>query len=65
MKFPVLWLSFVSLWAWAGAEKGILPRMGLSVPFAYHPCTSVQNLEKKNNHPCTANELMVDDIPWW
>ena len=23
MKFPVLWLSFVSLWAWAGAEKGI------------------------------------------
>ena len=23
MKFPVLWLSFVSLWVWAGSEKGI------------------------------------------
>ena len=23
MKFPVLWLSFVSLWVWVGTEKGI------------------------------------------
>ena len=23
MKFPVLWLSFVSLWVWAGTEKVI------------------------------------------
>ena len=23
MKFPVLWLSFVSLWEWVGTEKGI------------------------------------------
>ena len=23
MKFPVLWLSFVSLWVWMGTEKGI------------------------------------------
>ena len=47
MKFPVLWLSFVSLWAWASAEKGDMPRMGLSVPFAYHPCTSLQKLKKQ------------------
>ena len=23
MKFPVLWLAFVSLWVWVGTEKGV------------------------------------------
>ena len=36
MKFPVLWLAFVSLSVWVGTEKRGTPRKGLSVPFAYH-----------------------------
>ena len=30
-----------------GYREGDMPRMGLSVPFAYHPCTSVQKLKKQ------------------
>ena len=29
-----------------GYREGDMPRMGLSIPFAYHPCTSVQKLKK-------------------
>ena len=28
-----------------------MPRMGLSVPFAYHPCTSVQKLSNQESQP--------------
>ena len=31
-----------------GYREGDMPRMGLSVPFSYHPCTSVQKLKKQN-----------------
>ena len=31
-----------------GYREGDMPRMRLSVPFAYHPCTSVQKLKKQN-----------------
>ena len=33
MKFPVLWLAFVSLWVWGGTEKGVVSRSRITLYF--------------------------------
>ena len=33
-----------------GCREGDMPRMGLSVSFAYHPCTLVQKLKKQKQN---------------
>jgi len=54
MKFPVLWLSFVSVWA--GTEKVIC----VACPVRISPCTSVQKLQKQKQKK---DQLFRSDVP--
>ena len=55
MKFPVLWLSFVS--EFMGGSRGDIPCMGLSVPFAYHLALRCKSCKNKN-------KTIVSSILW-
>ena len=54
MKFRVLWLSFVSLWVWAGTEKVIclawdlVSRSHITLDFGAKAAKTKQNKTKQN-----------------
>ena len=65
MKFPVLWLSFVSECI-GRYREGDMPHMGLSVHFTYHLALWCKSCKNKNKlkicccSPCAHSITFVD-----
>ena len=54
MKFPVLWLYFVSVFV----REGDMPRMGLSDPFAYDLALRCKSCKNKNKIKTCSRQLL-------